>query len=202
MQRLSDINGTITERTLNRLLKIRSGTGCDNAVPSPSAQSIPLCELGADLQAWERTAEDAINQLRHVSQSLAVFAITQHEYGLRVSEMLEIKGVDLMNGNRVKIRGLKHSNNRIIVSKLLHDHFKSCKGLNIRLFDSFSRWFIYREYKKVGLSMSVKSSSRNVVTHLFRHLAIKDLKAYNTDTEDSRNFIGHKNGANTQRYEA
>lgn len=200
MQKISNSRGVVNSRKFFYGIGVVAGQRPTSSVASLPAQATRLCDSCTSELISEQSILHSLNAIMSISPILHAFAIVQMQNGLRVSEMLNIRGIDLMTGDRVVINGLKGSLDRIIVSSLLCAKFKHLRGKKIRLFRDYDRYYLYRLYKKVGLTASVKSSSKKAVTHVFRHKMAKDLKRHGVKTEVTKSFIGHKNIKNTQRY--
>lgn len=192
--------GVIDSRKLFHVLNRGSEKGCSKAVITPPAPATPLCDAGTNEVLSVKQVSDALDALRTISYSLYLFANVQYLYGLRVSEVLGIAGSDMIGADRIRVKGLKRSSDRIVVDSAICSNFSNLKGLNIRLFECFDRYFVYRMYKRVGLFAVVQSSKKQAVTHVFRHLLATSMKSEGVDTETIKNFIGHKSETNTKRY--
>jgi len=119
---------------------------------------------------------------------------------LRISEVLGIRSVDLIGNNKVYIRGLKGSENRVIIVEFMSE----LRGLwcndGIFVFSGVNRFFVYREYKKRNYMKAFENSNRMAVTHSPRHEFIQELKRGNVELEDIKNTIGHKSIKSTLHY--
>jgi site-specific recombinase XerD len=125
----------------------------------------------------------------------------QFLYGLRISEVLNIERSDVSSSGYIRVKGLKNSNSRI-VRPVRYLHFWQSSGSHLLpLCNTYSRFYFYRKYKELGLSMKYEGRSNNSVTHLFRHEVVQDLQRSFDETSTTQKFLGHKNIKNTQRYE-
>lgn len=125
----------------------------------------------------------------------------QFTYGLRISEVLNIERGDVSKSGYIRVKGLKNSNSRIVRPvQFLHFWLHSGSHL-LPLKNTYSRFFFYRKYKELGLSMRYPGRSNNSVTHLFRHEVVQELQRNFDETSTTQKFIGHKNIKNTKRYE-
>ena len=126
----------------------------------------------------------------------------QFLYGLRISEVLNIERSDVSKTGYIRVKGLKHSNSRI-VRPVNYLHFWQNDGSHLLpLCKTYSRFYFYRKYKQLGLSMKYEGRSNNSVTHLFRHEVVQDLQRSFNESSTTQKFIGHKNIKNTKRYES
>ena len=71
----------------------------------------------------------------------------------------------------------------------------------INPFANLNRYFIYREYRKLGFVVSFVNSNKKAVTHSFRYKYIKNLKDNDVNLDLIQKEIGHKTIKTTERYE-
>jgi site-specific recombinase XerD len=125
----------------------------------------------------------------------------QNLYGLRISEVLGVKTVHLIGANKILIKGLKGSGDRIIII----DFMSELRGLychyNGFVFFGINRFFVYREYKKIGIGLQFENSKNAAVTHAPRHLFIRELKSGGVSTEALQGQLQHKSIKSTKHYE-
>lgn len=126
----------------------------------------------------------------------------QFLYGLRISEVLNIERSDVSKSGYIKIKGLKNSNSRIVRPVRFLDFWQNSGSHLLPLRNTYSRFFFYRKYKDLGLSMRYPGRSNNSVTHCFRHEVVQELQRSFDETSTTQKFIGHKNIKNTKRYES
>ena len=129
------------------------------------------------------------------------FIYIQSISGARVSELLNIQHSDIISPTILRVKGLKHSEDRLIHIDKYCDYFSLCKSNMIRPFESLDRFYIYREYKKLNLVISFIGSNKKAVTHSFRYRYIKKLKDNEVDISLIQKEIGHKTQKTTERYE-
>ena len=129
------------------------------------------------------------------------FIYLQSISGARVSELLNITYLDIISPTILRIKGLKHSSDRLLHIERYCDYFGFCKLNQIQPFASLDRFYIYREYKKLNLVVSFIGSNKKAVTHSFRYRYIKKLKDNEVDISLIQKEIGHKTQKTTERYE-
>lgn len=125
----------------------------------------------------------------------------QFLYGLRISEVLNIERTDVSSSGYIRVKGLKHSNSRIVRPVNYLEFWLHSGSHLLPLCNTYSRFYFYRKYKQLGLSVKYEGRSNNSVTHLFRHEVVQDLQRNFDETSTTQKFIGHKNIKNTKRYE-
>jgi len=136
-----------------------------------------------------------------VPESLKRFIYLQSISGARVSEILNIKYSDIISPTILRIRGLKHSDDRLIHIDRYSEYFSYCKRYMIHPFSTLNRFYIYREYKKMGFVVSFLDSDKKAVTHSFRYRYIKNLKDNKVEISLIQKEIGHKTLKTTENYE-
>lgn len=136
-----------------------------------------------------------------VPETLKRFIYLQSISGARVSEILNIQYSDIITPTILRISGLKHSNDRLLHIDRYSEYFSFCKRNMIHPFVSLNRYYIYREYKKIGFIVSFLDSNKKAVTHSFRYKYIKKLKENNVEMSLIQKEIGHKTQKTTENYE-
>lgn len=126
----------------------------------------------------------------------------QFLYGLRISEVLNIERSDVSASGYIRIKGLKNSNSRIVRPVSFLEFWQHSGSHLLPLKNTYSRFFLYRKYKELGLSVRYQGRSNNSVTHCFRHEVVQDLQRNFNEIDTTQKFIGHKNIKNTKRYES
>lgn len=172
------------------------------SVPNPSAQINHLCALdsGNSIQSNRptNTENTNINRFSYIDAIISV----QRDYGVRISEVLAIKGTDITQTGHIHIKGLKRSENRVIKPTEFIDWWLLQRSNTGLIFDGISRYAIYRQYKKRGIYVKIKGRTNMAVTHAFRHKIINELRKSNIHDKDISNFTGHKAEKNTALYGA
>ena len=119
---------------------------------------------------------------------------------LRVSELLKIKGTDVISNYQFIIRASKGSRERLGSVTENCKYLLSLKGYDCYVYGNFKRQNIYYMFKRLGLSFNVKNNKNKAVTHSLRHLKIQELEKVTNDKEIVADLIGHKNTKSTEHY--
>lgn len=170
------------------------------SVPNSSAQNNHLCATGTGLELSRITRIPLKVSDKFVPSYIDIIINLQANYGLRISEVLAIKGTDISPQGAVMIKGLKKSSNRIIIPTEYKEWWLKQRSVVCSVFDGISRFVVYREYKKRNICISVEGNTKKAVTHAFRHLVINDLRNITKNEEEISNFSGHKATKNTSVY--
>lgn len=171
-----------------------------NSVPTPSALSETQCDGHKSQDLLNEAVQTSMRSLKNLSPALYCIAHLLFANGLRISEVLQISPGDISSAGFVKIRGSKGSEDRVIHSGDACDYLLKCRKLSVFPFEGISRFHVYREFKKVGLSHRFGDNKRKSVTHIFRHMASLNAKSVNADLDTRARQLGHKSTKSTEYY--
>lgn len=171
------------------------------SVSTPSTQTTTLCGLGLDGDFMKYIETVIHKAATYHSIELAVLTDLLFTNGLRVSEALSIRSADIASNGMVKVRGLKGSKDRICYTTLMSRELVALRSTGGLIFGNLSRFYVYREFKKLGISFSVPGMEKKAVTHAPRHLFVLQAKASGWDTADTQAAIGHNSIQSTEYYE-
>lgn len=192
----------LTFRDLEAVLKIDSENRRVKPVVSTSAQTNKLLHKSTPYIDRITSIVSTLFANPDVPEFFKAVVEMQFLYGLRISEVLNIENSDVSKSGYIKIRGLKNSNSRIVRPVNYMDFWVyRCKHL-LPIVNTYSRFYFYRKYKELGLSVKYAGRLNNSVTHLFRHEVVNELQKSFNEIGTTQKFIGHKNVKNTMRYEA
>lgn len=169
-------------------------------VQNPSAQYVKLCQVREDLDMIHSRIKSVIEFNKDINDLDKFVICVMYEYGLRISEVLRISHYDILRDYKVLVKGSKRSQNRIISLKFISEYADYIKRHHIVISDVRSRHYYYRLFKRYGLSHCFGQRKKNSVTHLFRHMFVKELRANDIAYEDIGNYMGHVNKKNTEYY--
>ncbi len=172
-----------------------------NSVVRPTAQTATKFADNSEIIDEMSSKVEEILSKDTVPDTLKRFIYLQSISGARVSEILNIQYTDIISPTILRIKGLKHSNDRLIHIDKYSEYFAFCKRNMIHPFSTLDRFYIYREYKKLGFIVSFLDSNKKAVTHSFRYKYIKNLKDNNVELSLIQKEIGHKTQKTTENYE-
>ncbi len=121
-------------------------------------------------------------------------------YGLRVSEVLGVRRCDIKGNGHVLVKGSKGSGDRWCRPMESMAWWQAQRGNDGMVFDGYSRFWVYRQFKSLGIGAVMPGRSKASVTHLPRHVVINELNQDDTEVKDISTFIGHKNSNTTNEY--
>ncbi len=190
----------LTSKKLDFLLGNKSVQDRTRPVPTPSAQYIRQGAPGTDQFVSSDTFIHTLQGIELINPILYSIGWLLFTYGMRVSEVLEIQPTHLRNGNKFFIKGKKGSGNRYVNYEPIKAYIHPIAGNTPYLFTGYSRHWVYREFKKLGLILQVQGNNRNAVTHAGRHLVAQELRSSGDDLQSIQGFYQHKNIKSTQHY--
>jgi integrase len=186
----------MAKKTLNEILT--NYTNPIKTVPTLSAQTTTRCETVDGTESQVEALWNKVEKLRGTVPQLFYLCVIMIEGNLRVSEALRIKPKDITSLGKVKIEALKGSHSRLISSGEAKKWLLQCKKINRIPFEGWSRFFVYREFKKLGISFQSNQSTKNSVTHAIRHIVTAANRKVTDEPGIIQRDLGHKN-QNTQK---
>lgn len=165
-----------------------------------TAQNGTLCESSTSEELLGTSIMAKLELLRSRSFDLHVFAVLQFRNALRVSELLncEAKDVDVLG--RIKVSALKGSNHKVIDLGEFREYVASLAKMGLVPWSKFNRFYVHREYLRVGLQLSIQGGVRRSVTHSLRHLSTQLLADQSEQKVYAQSILGHKDSKNTEVY--
>jgi len=184
-------------KTQNKLCDVRF-----NSVSNTTAQYPSSCDVVRELNAglMLNVANFLSDTSVYIASRIALDLMLNS--GCRVSEILNISHSDILGGGKVRIKGLKGSCDRIIISSRFSKELEDYRNNCVSPFYCFSRFMLYRDFKKHGIYMMFKGAKLNSVTHACRHLYVSDLKMAGLSDAEIQGNIGHKSKKSTEHYVA
>lgn len=109
-------------------------------------------------------------------------------------------GTDINMNGKVLIRSKKSGNNRIanISTQYIKEIYRA--GQPCELIQDKDRFYFYREFKKVGIILSIEGYKRDRVTHAFRHEYTKEIRTLTSEKVVIKNALGHKSEKSQENY--
>lgn len=191
----TQIINNIMQKTQNRgSLVLRSSDR--KLIAQTTAQCVPA---GVELMTYS-SAMTLIMERKHVDTTDAALIELLLIGGLRISEALSLTIFNISGDGRIKIKGLKGSNTRIVCPMLYVKYFLYCKQVKRDPFEGRTRFYYYRLFKKLGLVKYFGEDRRSAVTHSIRHQVIADLNKNGATLAEIQQFIGHKSINSTKHY--
>jgi integrase len=172
----------------------------DNSVQNPTAHNTTLCAVRNKLNPVIKKAIALSEPTSSWPMPLKVLILLQLTFGLRISEVLNIKHSDILELGRLRIRTLKKGIDRIVYFDDRYGYFKRCKASGVNPFQDYNRFFIYRLYKKEGIMMFHDSSKKWSVTHSLRHFMVQQVMNEVNEKNLVTRYIGHSSKESLDNY--
>lgn len=170
------------------------------AVKSPSAQIAELCEKWKTKEPQINVKSLLDNPKSGLSSVDKAVLELQFLYGLRISEVLNIKPTDIGSNGNIQIKGLKGSENRVVYAVRFRNFWEQMRVNNFQLPNSYNRFYFYRLYKKKGIYQAFGKNRKSSTTHYLRYLYIQELLTQGIELEQIKLIIGHKSIKSTIHY--
>jgi hypothetical protein len=163
-----------------------------NSVPKPTAPNTIPCDDQSLLDL--RFTRDVINLMSKFHQNSCEFCVIELLLlnGCRISEILTAKHNQIRSNGFLKINASKHSIDRILVCSQSKNFLLHCRKYSVDPFHGLSRFYFYRLFKKNGISISPKNSSKKAVCHSFRHVLFNQINGSDIQMDSLKNFTGHR----------
>jgi integrase len=171
-----------------------------NSVSIPPAQSDKLCDVGEGVMGSRAWVVAELGRIRLQSVKLYLCSDLLLTYGLRVSEVLSLTGSDISKSGRVRVISKKNSEIRVIHHYELCHYFAHLIGSRNLLFSEYDRFYIYRVFRRQGLSGLFGENKNKSVTHLGRHLVGLDISDSFGDVSVVKSYLGHKSINSSNHY--
>lgn len=179
----------------NNIIGIRT-----KSVKNPFAHNANLCGVPTDTNPLMLKALYLSSSGSPWPPVLRSILELQLQHGLRISEVLRLRVVDLLSFSKVRIKTSKRGYNRIVSHHDGSGYLAKCKKFSIIPFADYNRFYIYREYRREGLMLFHSKDKKYSVTHLFRHLLLSQLNKEINEKELISKFIGHKKMESLKSY--
>lgn len=198
--KLTNKNGVVLNSGLDKVLYGERPKLRTNSVSSPSAHTNKLCDdlevPGAKVKALLHDRESILRQ----NPKLWYVIELMMAGGLRVSEVLNISAYDITTLGHIRIKGSKGSSDRVVRVFDGLDYMLRCKENSVAPFRDISRYYVYREFKKLGITHKFFGKAKASVTHFFRQLVSRSMEEENFTDEQRRQFLGHKGKSSLKHY--
>lgn len=164
------------------------------------AHSDSMCGFVSTIEEASSAVESQLLLVSKIDRLVGIVGRLQLLYGLRISEILDIRGCDIDRLGRIVVLGKKGSSPRLVVDNQDVDWWIAQKGLGTNEVFGFNRFYVYRIYNQCGIVHSMAGKKHKVVTHYCRHLYVKSMQQSTNDIEITKHLTGHKAVGNTKKY--
>ena len=137
--------------------------------------------------------------IKSQNEYLACIIYLQAREGLRISEILKIKDTDVSKSGNIKIHVSKSKEIKIVSAGEFSDFIVKLAKVNRGLLFQFNRFYVYREYRKLGIKTETVYGKKNAVTHAPRHILASEIRK-EVAGEGLSNKLNHKNSNSSKHY--
>lgn len=169
-------------------------------VTTPIAQIGTLCDKNFDENKEIFELQRSLDKMKNKHKLEYYVCVFMLETGCRISEALNVKCTDIDALGRVRIKGLKNSNNRIVTSPSCREFFLLQKKNGGDIFTRLNRFHLYRICKMYGIGSKFEGNKKNSITHYFRHINALFAKNISENLHEIRQTLGHKTEKSTMYY--
>lgn len=190
----------LDEKKVDKLLSVAKGKARTKSVSTPFALYVIQCTATTE-RGWNaESLNEHFNKLVAIDSSVAMAFDLQFAGGCRISEVLAIKWSDIDDFGKVTVHSQKGGVTRVVSPTFSAQLLKKHRDLKSNPFMHLNRFYVYRIYKRLGISEVYGENKRASVTHLPRHevaLASKKAERQNTVTQSQ---LGQKSVKSTEHY--
>lgn len=190
----------LTEFSLDKLLGVLSKDKRTKTGVRPNAETFTLLQSPSDEDRELMTFFSKVNKLAVDYPLLYNLCQIMIDGSLRCSEALSIRYWNITRAGMVIIDARKYGQNRIIVSSICRKFLLECKEARKHPFQDLTYNHVYRQLKARGITFQPRFSSKKAVTHSFRHLTTKAVKAVTDDKQIIAQQLGQRSTKSQEYY--
>lgn len=170
------------------------------SVSTPSVQIPVLYSVDNQPKSDITNVVESLLANPNISDTTKLMIDLMYTNGLRVSELLRIRGTDILHNGSYVIHASKGSSDRIGHVSTQKVLFLSHLGSPYPIFDGYSRQSVYNIFRKHGISSATFGNTNRSVTHLLRHNYIESVMAASGSLQCTQSAVGHKSTRSTLHY--
>lgn len=190
----------LTENLLDRLLDTKTRKVRSKSATTPPAQSETLLQIREPHTKYKSIPSGTMETIRKEQPQLYYLIQFMIASACRVSEALAITPQMITSTGHVKIKAAKGSQDRIVHAGMSMEYFIKCRTSAKSPFENWSRWFVYRQFKKYGIGIQLRGRKNKSITHALRHEVAKANQSQQFTIKDTKKQLGHKSPRSTKYY--
>ena len=166
-----------------------------------SAQYEEPCAVESDADLLNRTIY--ISSIIEKNKTCAFGAVLEllFLYGFRISEILGLSGSAVKSDGTIKVHLLKGPGYRIVYPIVCVDFWVDFRNIDKKLSEVYSRFYFYREFKKLGIHSQFGNNVNFSTTHYLRHLRVLNLQSSGYSSVEIQNYLAHQSIKSLKYYE-
>lgn len=167
---------------------------------APTTQIAKVLLAGGDLAGELKFVAGVFESLKKSNLRYYMICRILFLTGSRISEVLSLKCSSVDPSGAILIKGAKGGKSKVFqdteVSQFLIK-MRGCEGL---VFYGITRFHIYRCLKQFGFKYKSEGKENYKVTHYFRHLYTKRMRAMGADKETIKTELKHNSNRSQSSY--
>lgn len=162
------------------------------SIPSPTAQTITLCQLRESLERPLNNLmyEITLNTMEYRAERMLCDLLLSG--GLRVSEVLGSGFLKVNRLGQIYIRGLKGSGDKLVTPIFFANDFKQGLLTGVSIFEHISRFSFHKWLVKREIYINHSPGAKRSTTHTMRHLHVYLMELMALETTSISQILGHK----------
>lgn len=173
--------------------RLKSGT-------TPGEQSNKLLILGTQTNARFFSFLSNLYQRPDIATTDKAVIELLFLYGLRISEVLNIKATDVTPWGAIVIHTSKTKMTRVVVSPNFGQYWYHILRQSLPLSQIYSRFYYYRLFRKLGYYAQYGNNENFSVTHYFRHEIVRNMEKEGIPREVISHFLAHRAKTSIESY--
>lgn len=169
-------------------------------VTKPTAQYMKQCDHESTDIPELKALKSILDKLSTPDNQYYQILLLQLRGALRISEVLNITYLQILDNESIYIKGLKGSNDKVVYVPELKEIITKWKKYKMKPYKDISRFSVYRFYKRLGISFPKRKGKVSNVTHAVRNIVIKSMRARNLTETEIASIIGHRSVKSTGHY--
>jgi integrase len=170
------------------------------SVPTLPAPTTNLCDHGVDreLRYYDYIVE--LITTSSLTADLKCLLDVMLSSGCRVSEAISKRGIEVRLDGSIVIYQSKTKKYLVTRTQYHSDYLKKWRGRKYMSLSEYSRFQVYRIFKKYGLEAQFEGSTYSSVTHLARKINGALIYANTGNLDDVAKSLNHSNKKNSEYY--
>lgn len=182
----------LTEKMLDRYLDVSSTRQRTKSGMRPDAQTIRLCQAPESQGLAGSIPMTTIEKMKRENIRLYYLYEFMIATACRITEALNLTNSDVTMTGHVRLKGSKGSKDRTIHGGMASTYLIKRSINRQQLWQDWNRFYVYREFKKYGISQIIGLNKKASVTHLPRHIVSSQIKKAGMSQKESIQALGHK----------
>lgn len=181
-------------------MKIKTTHQLINSASSVPAHYVDLLQVSNDTQADIYKRDFNVIKKSNLHEVDKALLLVMLDFGLRVSDICNCGSWFLISENIAryiqKKTGVAMTFTLTLDTAILRDKIKN---KSLKNFEK-SRFFYYRQLKRLGVGKVFFKNKNKSITHYYRHRLAEEVITKSNDMKITANILGHKSTKSTEHY--